>query len=70
MSSGTFYFGGGISSLSSTSTGSCLNVGTGQVGYLATSDASQSCLMFTFNTGTFASFLKSAATVFSVVGGG
>ena len=70
MSSGNFYFGGGISSLTSTSTGSCLNVGTGQVGYLANSDAAQSCLMFTFNTGTFASYPKSTPTIFSGVAAG
>lgn len=65
-----FYFGGGISSLSSTSTGSCLNVGTGQVGYLASSNSTQSCLMFTFNSGTFASYSKNAVTIFSSVPGG
>jgi hypothetical protein len=59
-----------MSSLTSTTTGSCLNVGAGTVGYLASSDAAQSCFMFTFNSGTFGNNLANGAVTFSGMTGG
>jgi hypothetical protein len=59
-----------MSSLTSTTTGSCLNVGAGTVGYLASSDAAQSCFMFTFNSGTFGTSTMNGAVTFTSVGGG
>ena len=59
-----------MASLTSSTTGSCLNVGAGTVGYIATSDESQSCFMFTFSTGTFGTYNLDVSVTFSAMTGG